>query len=78
MAPSMFQTIQPGETVTSDVNTAKTYNLEGVAQAKATAIQGFHYVVGETSPSTLAETEFCENEVSNSVDFTPDQSTVAG
>ncbi|ETS77898.1 hypothetical protein PFICI_09960 [Pestalotiopsis fici W106-1] len=77
MAPSMFQTIQAGETVSATVNTAKTYNLEGVAKAKAQAIQGFHYVTGSTAPKTIAETEFCENVTSDPVDFTVDQTTAA-
>ncbi|KAH8646171.1 hypothetical protein BX600DRAFT_157524 [Xylariales sp. PMI_506] len=75
IAAHMFQTLQPGETVTASVNAAKTYNLGGVAKAKATALQGFHYVVGSTAPTALKDTLFCESTSSNSVTLTPDQST---
>lgn len=73
----MFQTLQPGETVTSSVNAAKTYNLAGVKTAKVTAIQGFKYVVGSTAPTSLKDTAFCDSVSSSTVAITPDQSKVA-
>lgn len=73
----MFQTIQPGETVTADVNAAKTYKLDGISQAEVTAIQGFRYVTGTTAPSSLAETLFCESVSSAPHTITPDQAIVA-
>ncbi|KAI8628784.1 Metalloprotease [Xylariaceae sp. FL1651] len=76
IASEMFQTIQPGETVTASVNAAKTYNLAGVEQAKVSALQGFHYVTGTAAPSSLKETTFCEA-TSNIMSITPDQSKVA-
>ncbi|KAI1306403.1 Deuterolysin metalloprotease family-domain-containing protein [Xylaria venustula] len=72
----MFQTIQPGETVTSSVNAATTYKLAGVESADVAALQGFHYVTGSTAPTSLKETSFCEA-TSNSMTITPDQSKVA-
>ena len=76
IAAEMFQTIQPGETVTASVNAATTYKLAGVEKAHVSAIQGFHYVTGSAAPSSLSETEFCEA-TSNSVSITPDQAKVA-
>ncbi|KAI3337246.1 Metalloprotease [Xylariaceae sp. AK1471] len=76
IASEMFQTIQPGETVTASVNAATTYRLAGVKQASVSALQGFHYVTGTAAPTSLRETEFCEA-TSNSVSITPDQSKVA-
>ncbi|KAI1354608.1 Deuterolysin metalloprotease family-domain-containing protein [Xylaria sp. FL0043] len=76
MAPEMFQTIQPGETVTSSVNAATTYKLAGVESAQVAALQGFHYVTGTAAPKSLKETEFCEV-TSNSMTIIPDQSKVA-
>ena len=73
----MFQTIQPGETVTASVNAAKTYNLEGIATAEVTAIQGFRYVTGSEAPTILSETTLCDDITSNTVTITPDQSKVA-
>lgn len=73
----MFQTIQPGEAVTSSINAAKTYKLAGHATAKATAIQGFRYVTGAVAPESLADTEMCEYVESSSVAITPDQSVAA-
>ncbi|KAK9773115.1 putative Deuterolysin metalloprotease [Seiridium cardinale] len=77
IAPEMFQTLQPGESVTGSVNAAKTYNLDKVEKAQVTAIQGFRYVTGAVAPTSLAETEFCESETSNPLTITPDQSKVA-
>ncbi len=76
IAPEMFQTIQPGETVTTAVNTATTYKLAGVESAQVSALQGFHYVTGSTAPTSLKETAFCEA-TSNSMTIIPDQSKVA-
>ncbi|KAI0390164.1 Metalloprotease [Xylariaceae sp. FL0594] len=76
IAAEMFQTIQPGETVTASVNAATTYKLAGVQKAHVSAIQGFHYVTGSTAPSSLSETEFCEA-TSNTVSIVPDQAKVA-
>lgn len=69
----MFQTIQPGESVTASVNAAKTYKLGGVKSARVTALQGFKYVVGETAPDSLKGLSFCEAS-SASYTITPDQS----
>ncbi|KAH6647407.1 deuterolysin metalloprotease [Truncatella angustata] len=77
LAPEHFQTIQPGETVTASVNAAKTYNLDGVAEAQVTAIQGFKYIEGTEAPETLADTQFCESVSSAPATITPDQSSVA-
>jgi deuterolysin len=76
IAPEMFQTIQPGETVSTTVNAATTYRLAGVEEAHVSALQGFHYVTGTAAPTSLKETQFCEA-TSNSMKITPDQSTVA-
>lgn len=72
-----FQTIAPGEVVTSSVNVAKTYALGGVETAKVTAIQGFRYVTGTSAPSSLNGLETCDDVTSNTVAITPDQSQVA-
>jgi deuterolysin len=77
LTPEMFQTILPGETVTTSVNAAKSYKLAGVTNAKVTAIQGFKYVIGSTAPTALKGMEDCESISSSSVTITPDQSTVA-
>ena len=74
---NMFQTLQPGESVTASVNAAKTYKLAGHATAQVKAIQGFRYVTGSSAPSALHETQACEDVVSNTVTITPDQSKVA-
>lgn len=76
IAPEMFQTILPGETVTASVNAATTYRLAGIQNAHVTALQGFHYVAGTTAPLSLSETDFCEA-TSNAVSIVPDQSKVA-
>jgi deuterolysin len=73
----MFQTIQPGETVTADVNAAKSYQLEGITTAQVTAVQGFKYVIGPTAPSALNEMTDCADVTSGTAVITPDQSTVA-
>ncbi|TGO19524.1 hypothetical protein BPAE_0341g00060 [Botrytis paeoniae] len=77
LAPEMFQTLQPGETVTTSLNVAKTYNLEGLETVDVTAIQGFRYVIGERAPSALSQTTLCDAVTSNTVTITPDQSKVA-
>ncbi|KAI1161011.1 Deuterolysin metalloprotease family-domain-containing protein [Nemania serpens] len=76
IAPEMFQTIQPGETVSTSVNAATTYRLAGVEKAHVSALQGFHYVTGSTAPTSLKQTEFC-SATSNTVTIIPDQSKVA-
>ena len=76
IAPEMFQTIQPGETVSTTVNAATTYRLAGVEKAHVSALQGFHYVTGTTAPTSLKQTQFCQA-TSNTVTITPDQSKVA-
>ncbi|KAJ3563854.1 hypothetical protein NPX13_g8055 [Xylaria arbuscula] len=76
IAPEMFQTIQPGETVNTEVNAATTYKLAGVASAKVNALQGFHYVTGAAAPTSLKETAYCEA-TSNQMTIVPDQSKVA-
>lgn len=77
LTASNFQTIQPGETITSDVNAATTYKLAGVETAQVQAIQGFKYVTGETAPTALSGMAVCEDVTSEVVTITPDQSTVA-
>ncbi|CZR66498.1 related to metalloproteinase penicillolysin [Phialocephala subalpina] len=77
LSADMFQTLLPGETVTTSVNAAKTYNLAGIDTAKVSAIQGFKYVTGATAPTTLKDLEFCQSVSSSSVTITPDQSTAA-
>lgn len=77
LAADMFQTLQPGETVTASLNVAKTYNLEGLETVDVTAIQGFRYVIGERAPSALSQTTLCDALTSNTVTITPDQSKVA-
>lgn len=73
----MFQTLQPGESVTASVNVANTYKLAGVKKAHITAIQGFKYVIGTTTPTTLRGLLFCDGVTSGTVAITPDQSKVA-
>jgi deuterolysin len=75
LTPEMFQTIAPGQTVTSSVNAAKTYKLHGMKTAKVSALQGFKYVTGAAAPTTLKETSYCESS-SSTVAITPDQSMV--
>lgn len=59
------------------VNAAKSYKLKGVKQAKVSAVQGFRYTTGEAAPSTLKGLTFCADQTTDSVEVTPDQSTVA-
>lgn len=73
----MFQTLAPGETITSSVNAAKSYKLAGISTAQISAIQGFKYVTGSTPPTALKDMEFCESVSSSSLTITPDQSRVA-
>lgn len=77
VAADMFQVIQPGETVTASVNAAKTYKLQGINQATATAVQGFKYAVGTEAPTSLLGLSFCESVASSPVDISPDQDVVA-
>lgn len=72
-----FQKIAAGETVTVAVNAAKSYKLAGVKQAKVSAVQGFQYATGDSAPSTLKELSVCADLKTDSVDVTPDQTTVA-
>ncbi|KAL5444663.1 hypothetical protein PMIN06_008335 [Paraphaeosphaeria minitans] len=72
-----FQKIAAGETVTVSVNAAKSYKLEGVHQAKVSAIQGFRYSTGEAALSALKDLSVCADQTTGSVEVTPDQSTVA-
>jgi hypothetical protein len=72
----MFQTIQPGESVTASVNAAKTYKLAGVKSAKVSAFQGFKYVTGEVAPDGLKGMSYCEA-TSGLYTIVPDQSKVA-
>lgn len=76
VAADMFQTIQPGESVTASVNAAKTYKLAGVKSATITALQGFKYVTGEAAPDSLKEMSYCEA-TSGLYTIIPDQSKVA-
>ncbi|KAI1333609.1 Deuterolysin metalloprotease family-domain-containing protein [Xylariaceae sp. FL0016] len=76
ISPEMFQTFQPGETITAEVNAAKSYKLAGVEKAQVSALQGFHYVAGTEAPTALKDTEFCETS-SSAVEMTPDQSVAA-
>lgn len=77
LAAEHFQTIAPGETVNASVNAATTHNLEGVATADITVVQGFQYATGSTAPSALNGLETCEDVTSNTVTITPDQEKVA-
>lgn len=77
LAASSFQQIEAGQTVTVPVNAAKSYKLDGVSQAKVTAIQGFRYVEGTETPSSIKELAECEDVTSGEVEVTPDQATVA-
>jgi len=77
IASDMFHTLAPGQTVTTSVNAAKTYNLAGINEAQVTAIQGFKYVTGSVAPSSLKDAAFCESVSSGTVTVTPDQSKVA-
>ncbi|KAI0160367.1 Metalloprotease [Xylariaceae sp. FL1272] len=72
IAPEMFQTIQPGETVSTSVNAAKSYKLGGVESVDISALQGFHYVAGTTAPTSLKETSYC-SATSNTMSITPSE-----
>lgn len=76
ISPEMFQTIQPGETVSTAVNAATTYKLASVEKATVSALQGFHYVTGSTAPTSLKDTSFCEAS-SNAMEIVPDQAKAA-
>lgn len=77
LASTAFQKIEAGETITVSVNAAKSYKLDGVAQAKVTAIQGFRYATGAETPSSLKELASCADVTSGEVEVTPDQTTAA-
>ncbi|KAI9745236.1 MAG: hypothetical protein M1818_001514 [Claussenomyces sp. TS43310] len=77
LAAEMFQTLLPGQTVTTSVNAAKSYKLAGITTAQVTAIQGFRYVTGSTAPTVLKGMLVCEDVSSGTVAITPDQSKVA-
>ncbi|KAK1990749.1 hypothetical protein LX36DRAFT_753993 [Colletotrichum falcatum] len=77
LSPSAFQKIEAGQTITVPVNAAKSYRLEGVDQAKVTAIQGFRYATGPDTPSSFKDLAACEDMTSGEVEVTPDQATVA-
>lgn len=72
-----FQKIAAGETITVAVNAAKSYRLNGVKQAKVSAIQSFHYAKGEEAPAALEGLSFCADQTTGSVEVTPDQSVAA-
>ncbi|OHF04141.1 deuterolysin metalloprotease [Colletotrichum orchidophilum] len=74
---NLFQKIAAGETVTVPVNAAKSYKLDGVAEAKVTAIQGFRYAVGDSIPSSFKDLASCADVTSGEVEVTPDQTTAA-
>ncbi|CAJ2511881.1 Uu.00g075060.m01.CDS01 [Anthostomella pinea] len=77
LTADLFQTLQPGETVTASVNAAKTYDLEGVDSAQVTAIQGFRYVVGTEAPTKVSDLTSCDDVMSKEATIVPDQSTAA-
>ena len=73
----MFQTLQPGETVTSSINAAKSYKLAGVTTAQITAVQEFKYMIGSVAPTSLKDMQSCQSVSSRTLAITPDQSKVA-
>ncbi|TEA17094.1 Neutral protease 2-like protein [Colletotrichum sidae] len=77
LSPSSFQKIDAGETVTVSVNAAHSYKLEGVSQARVTAIQGFRYAVGAEAPSSFKDLASCADVTSGQVEVVPDQTTAA-
>jgi deuterolysin len=77
LTSSHFQKIAAGETITVSVNAAKSYKLEGVEQAKVSAVQGFRYASGEEAPAALRNLSVCADQTTDTVEVTPDQSTVA-
>ncbi|KAK1982508.1 deuterolysin metalloprotease [Colletotrichum cereale] len=77
LAASAFQKIEAGQTITVPVNAAKSYRLDGVNQAKVTAIQGFRYATGPDTPSSFKDLAACTDVTSGEVEVTPDQATVA-
>lgn len=72
-----FQTIAAGETVNSTIDVSQTYALAGVETAQITAVQGFQYLVGSTSPTTTNGLQVCDDVTSNTVTISPDQANVA-
>lgn len=77
LAPSHFQAIEAGQTVTVTVNPAKSYKLKGIKQAKVSAIQGFRYTTGTEAPSALKDLTMCADMTSGTVEVSPNQATVA-
>jgi len=77
LSAESFQTLAPGETVTTSVNAAESYKLAGISTAKITAVQAFKYVVGSAPPTSLQDAKFCSAVSSDTVAITPDQSKVA-
>ncbi|KAK1479566.1 deuterolysin metalloprotease [Colletotrichum cuscutae] len=73
----LFQKIAAGETITVPVNAAKSYKLDGIADAKVTAIQGFRYAVGDSIPSAFKDLASCADVTSGEVEVTVDQTTAA-
>ncbi|KAJ0344451.1 hypothetical protein COL154_007845 [Colletotrichum chrysophilum] len=74
---SAFQKIDAGETITVSVNAAKSYKLEGIDEAKITAIQGFRYATGAEAPADFKSLASCDDVTSGEVAVTPDQAVVA-
>lgn len=74
---SMFQTLSPGQAVSTVVNAAVSHKLEGVSKAKVTALQHLKYVIGETIPSHLKDMSFCPGVTSQKVAIIPDQKKAA-
>lgn len=74
---SMFQTLGPGQAVSTVVNAAVSYKLEEVSKAKVTALQHLKYVIGETIPSHLKDMYFCPGVTSHKVAIVPDQKKAA-
>lgn len=72
-----FQTLQPGESITTPVNAAKSYKLAGVKSAKVTAVQSFSYITGIIAPTALKGMAICGAVSSDTVAIAPDQSKVA-
>ncbi|OLN96887.1 Neutral protease 2-like protein [Colletotrichum chlorophyti] len=77
LGASSFQKIEAGQTVTVSVNAARSYKLDGIEQARITAIQGFRYATGANIPSSFKDLASCGDLTSSEVEVTPDQATVA-
>ena len=76
LSADMFQTIQAGETITTSVNAAKSYQLAGIDTVVVSAVQTFKYAVGTTAPTALNGLKTC-TAVSGETTIVPDQSLVA-